>query len=80
MAKWAGDLILCKGCLSRGVKKKILINRTETCIECRSNPCKKCGTLTTSKDLKCYKCAKPKQWAAQNTKRAAAKQQKEQEG
>jgi hypothetical protein len=53
------DTVFCRSCKEKGIKKLIRINKTETCVECRSMPCKKCGTLTTSKALKCFKCNKP---------------------
>lgn len=54
-----GDKVLCRECLKKGIKKQILINKTETCKECRSTKCKNCGVLTTSKVSLCTQCDKP---------------------
>ena len=56
------DTVFCRLCLTKGIKKAIAINKTETCVECRSAPCKRCGESTTSKKLICFKCNKPKAW------------------
>ena len=60
MAQFRGwDTVPCRICLTKGVRKLITINKTETCVECRSSPCTKCGTLTISKKQKCFACSKP---------------------
>lgn len=65
------DLVFCRTCLAKGVKKKIRINRTETCIECRSVPCKKCEKPTVSKRALCFECDKPAAFRKAKASRAS---------
>lgn len=72
----AYEKVPCRTCMAKGIKKYILINKTETCVECRSNPCKKCGTLTTSKKLLCFACTKPASYKRSVARKLERKQQR----
>lgn len=66
--------VFCRGCQKKGIKKVIELNKLELCIECRSSPCTKCGTMTTSTKGKCFKCNKPSAYANAKERREKATQ------
>ena len=67
------DMVACRSCKAKGIKKMITINKTETCLECRSSPCVKCGTMTISKVKKCFACSKPASYKRSKAKKLAPK-------
>lgn len=48
---FGGDKIICVSCARKGILKKITVNKTELCKECRTMKCPACGITFIQKDM-----------------------------